>query len=108
MESRGQSGSNKACAEHPSEDVKGYCRDCQIGVCFRCAVGKHRNHGIANIDDIEKKDVETMIVASESKIDALREKAMQILEKAKNAETHQDKLPEIDAIFAEIAKRFQG
>jgi hypothetical protein len=45
-------------------------------VCFRCAVGKHRNHGVANIDEIEKKDVETMITASESKIDMLREKAM--------------------------------
>jgi hypothetical protein len=108
METRGQCGSNNSCWEHPSEDVKGYCRDCQIGVCFRCAVGKHRNHGVANIDEIEKKDVETMITASESKIDMLREKAMQIMDKARNAETHQDKIPEIDAIFAEIAKRFQG
>lgn len=49
-----------------------------------------------------------MITASESKIDMLREKAMQIMDKARNAETHQDKIPEIDAIFAEIAKRFQG
>lgn len=108
MESRGQCGSNKSCGEHPSEDVKGYCRDCQIGVCFRCAVGKHRNHGIANIDEVDNKDVSTMITASESKIDLLREKALQILDKARNAETHQDKLPEIDAIFNEISKRFQG
>jgi hypothetical protein len=56
--------------------VKGYCRDCQIGVCFRCAVGKHRSHGIANIDDIDRKDVDTMIMSSESKIDVLREKAL--------------------------------
>jgi len=75
METRGQCGSNKACGEHASEDVKGYCRDCQIGVCFRCAVGKHRNHGIANIDDIDKKDIEMMITTSEGKIDVLREKA---------------------------------
>ena len=108
METRGQCGSNKACQEHASEEVKGYCRDCQIGVCFRCAVGKHRNHGIANIDDVDRKDVETMITSSESKIDLLREKAIQILDKARNAETHQDKLPEIDAIFSEIGSRFQG
>jgi hypothetical protein len=75
METRGQCGGNKACGEHASEDVKGYCRDCQIGVCFRCAVGKHRNHGIANIEDVDSKDIETMITTSESKIDILREKA---------------------------------
>jgi hypothetical protein len=92
--------------EHASEDVKGYCRDCQIGVCFRCAVGKHRNHGVANIDEIDRKDLETMISTSESKIDLLREKAMQILDKARNAETHQDKIPEIDGIFAEISEKF--
>lgn len=51
-------------------------------------MGKHRNHGVANVDEVEKKDVETMITASESKIDMLREKAMQILDKARNAETH--------------------
>jgi hypothetical protein len=39
-------------------------------------VGKHRNHGIANIDDVDRKDVETMIAASENKIDLLREKAL--------------------------------
>jgi fibrillarin-like rRNA methylase len=48
-----------------------------------------------------------MITSSESKIDGLREKAQQILEKARNAETHQDKLPEIDSIFADISEKFQ-
>lgn len=69
-------------------------------------MGKHRNHGIANIDDIDRKDIDTMITSSESKIDLLREKAQQILEKARNAETHQDKLPEIDAIFEDISEKF--
>ena len=69
-------------------------------------MGKHRNHGIANIDDIDRKDIDTMISSSESKIDLLREKAQQILEKARNAETHQDKLPEIDAIFEDISEKF--
>ena len=88
METRGQCGSNKACGEHATEDVKGYCRDCQVGVCFRCAVGKHRNHTIGNIDEIDRKDIDTMITTSETKIDLLREKALQILDKARNAETH--------------------
>ena len=69
-------------------------------------MGKHRNHGIANIDDIDRKDIDTMITSSDSKIDLLREKAQQILEKARNAETHQDKLPEIDAIFEDISEKF--
>ena len=69
-------------------------------------MGKHRNHGIANIDDIDRKDIDTMITSSESKIDLLREKALQILEKARVAETHQDKLPEIDAIFEDISEKF--
>ena len=69
-------------------------------------MGKHRNHGIANIDDIDRKDIDTMITSSESKIDLLREKAQQILEKARNAETHQDKLPEIDAMFEDISEKF--
>lgn len=55
--------------------MKGYCRDCGAGICFRCAIGKHRNHNIVNIDELDKRDLETQIVVFESKIDMLKEKA---------------------------------
>jgi hypothetical protein len=47
-------GIEKGCYLHPSDEVKGFCRDCQVGVCFRCAIGKHRSHTIANIDELER------------------------------------------------------
>ena len=68
MESRGQGG-DKGCNEHPAEEVKGFCKDCSAGICFRCAIGKHRNHNIVNIDELDRRDLEAQIVVFEGKID---------------------------------------
>jgi len=46
------------CHDHGSEDVKGFCKDCSCGICFRCAIGKHRNHNIVNIEEIDKMDLD--------------------------------------------------
>jgi hypothetical protein len=74
METRGQGG-DKGCNEHGYEEVKGFCKDCSAGICFRCAIGKHRNHNIVNIDELDRKDLETQIIVFENKIDTLKEKA---------------------------------
>ena len=105
MESRGQGG-EKGCNEHPAEETKGFCRDCSAGVCFRCAIGKHKNHTITNIDELDRRDLDTQTTVFETKIEQLREKALLILEKAKNSESHSEKLPEITRNFTEIKERF--
>jgi hypothetical protein len=46
------------CLDHANEDVKGFCKDCSSGICFRCAIGKHRNLNIVNVDELEKSDLE--------------------------------------------------
>jgi hypothetical protein len=46
------------CLDHANEDVKGFCKDCSSGICFRCAIGKHRNHNIVNVDELERSDLE--------------------------------------------------
>ena len=76
------------CLDHPSEDVKGFCKDCSSGICFRCAIGKHRNHNIVNIDELEKSDLENQIGVFENKIETLKDKAKGLLDRAKNSETH--------------------
>ena len=58
MDSRGQGG-DKGCIDHPSEELKGFCKDCSAGICFRCAIQKHRNHNIVNIDELDRRDLET-------------------------------------------------
>ena len=90
------------CLDHPSEEVKGFCKDCSSGICFRCAIGKHRNHNIVNIDELEKSDLENQISIFENKIDMLKEKAKALLDRAKNSETHIEQLPDITMRFAEI------
>lgn len=74
MEVRGQ-GDDKGCSDHGFEEVKGFCKDCSAGICFRCAIGKHRNHNIVNIDELDRKDLEVQINNFENKIDQLKEKA---------------------------------
>ena len=76
------------CLDHGSEDVKGFCKDCSSGICFRCAIGKHRNHNIVNIDELEKSDLENQIGVFDNKIEMLKEKAKALLDRAKNSETH--------------------
>lgn len=76
------------CHDHPNEDVKGFCKDCSSGICFRCAIGKHRNHNIVNIDELDKSDLENQIGVFDNKIDMLKEKAKALLDRAKNSETH--------------------
>lgn len=51
-------GIERGCYLHASDEVKGFCRDCQVGVCFRCAIGKHRGHNITNIDELERQDMD--------------------------------------------------
>jgi hypothetical protein len=83
------------CHDHNSEEVKGFCKDCTSGICFRCAIGKHRNHNIVNIDELDKSDLEVQIGVFESKIEILREKALGLLDRARNSETHVEQLPDI-------------
>ena len=90
------------CLEHTGEDVKGFCKDCSSGICFRCAIGKHRNHNIVNDDELEKSDLEIPIGVFENKIEVLKEKAKALLDRAKNSETHIEQLPDITMRFAEI------
>ena len=46
------------CLDHPHDEVKGFCKDCSSGICFRCAIGKHRNHNIVNIDELDRSDLD--------------------------------------------------
>jgi hypothetical protein len=55
---------------------------------------------------LDRKDLDTQITAFEGKIEQLREKAITILDKAKNSETHSEKLPEITTNFTDIKERF--
>lgn len=95
------------CLDHCNEDVKGFCKDCSSGICFRCAIGKHRNHNIVNIDELEKSDLENQIGVFENKIEILKEKAKALLDRAKNSETHIEQLPDITRRFTEIQERFR-
>jgi hypothetical protein len=77
MEARGEASipPPNGCAEHGFEVIKGFCKDCSSGICFRCAISKHRNHNMVNIDEMSKGDLEPMINTFDTKIDQLREKA---------------------------------
>mmetsp|Transcript_27598 Transcript_27598/g.32435 ORF Transcript_27598/g.32435 Transcript_27598/m.32435 type:complete len:81 (-) Transcript_27598:1373-1615(-) len=63
------------CTEHGFEPIKGFCKDCSSGICFRCAIGKHRTHNMVNIDELEETDLEPMLEMFDNKIDQLRDKA---------------------------------
>ena len=72
------------CLEHDGDVIQGFCRDCGIGICFKCAIGKHRQHNIANLEEVSKTDLMNQINVFDVKVDQLRERAAQVLEKAKN------------------------
>ena len=63
------------CSEHNEEPIRGFCKDCSSGVCFRCAIGKHRNHTVVNIDEMDESDLEPMLDMFDNKIDQLKDKA---------------------------------
>eukprot|EP00494_Astrolonche_serrata_P030455 UN30723 len=62
---------------------------------------------MVNVDELTRSDLEPMIGNFETKIEQLREKASQLLEKAKTQETNSDKLPEIVKYFEQIKEKFQ-
>ena len=49
------------CSEHGYEKIQGFCKDCSCGICFRCAIGKHRSHMIVNTDEITNTILEPMV-----------------------------------------------
>ena len=106
-ESGGSSGS-KFCKDHESESLKGFCKDCFNGICFRCAIGKHRNHNIIMLDEIEKGDLLDQINLFESKVIKFSEKAKSLLERVKNFETHSDQLEDIFEKFGKITSQFEN
>ena len=87
------------CNEHPTEEVRGYCKECGCGICFKCAIGKHRNHNIVILEELDKSDLENQLSVFENKIDILKEKAKAVYERAKNSETHIEQLPDITLKF---------
>lgn len=95
------------CSEHGFEKIQGFCKDCSCGICFRCAIGKHRSHMIVNADEITNTILEPMIDTFDQKIQQLRDKASLLLEKAKSSETNAEKLPEIQKYFEKIKHKFQ-
>lgn len=103
MEARGgqstAAATRNGCADHNFAPIEGFCKDCGVGICFRCAIGKHRNHNMVNTDELTKGDMEPMLNSFELKIDQLKEKASKLLEKTRTQETNSDKLPQIIAYF---------
>ena len=81
------------CVEHSYAPIQGFCKDCSSGICFRCAIGKHRNHNMVDIEELTKSDLEPMIASFDTKLEHLTEKAHSLLEKTKNQETNTEKLP---------------
>ena len=57
------------CTEHGFAPIQGFCRDCSSGICFRCAIGKHRNHNMCNTDELDDTDLEPMLDMFDNKID---------------------------------------
>ena len=94
------------CTEHGFAPIQGFCKDCSAGICFRCAIGKHRTHVMVNVDELDATDLEPMLEIFESKIDQLRDKAQKLLEKTQVQETNGDKLPEITSYFDQIKAKF--
>ena len=42
------------CHDHGREDDRGFCKDYSCDICFQCTIGKHWNHNIVNIEEIDK------------------------------------------------------
>lgn len=61
---------------------------------------------MVNVDEMSKADLEPMLNSFDTKIEQLKEKAAQLLERAKSQETDADKLPEIVKYFDLIKGRF--
>ena len=83
------------CAEHGYEQIRGFCKDCCCGICFRCAISKHRNHNMVDQEEVTTQDLEPMLESFDAKLQQLGDKAALLIDKAKNAETNSEKLPEI-------------
>lgn len=98
----------KSCSEHKTDEIRGFCKDCFSGICFRCAIGKHRNHNIVNIDELDKSDLENQIQTFEGKIQGLKEKANIVLKKVRSSEQNNEKLPEILTRFRQITQLFEN
>ena len=79
MESQG----TKNWSEHTSEDLKGFWKDWFAGICFRCAIGKHRNHSIVMLDEIDGGDLSTQIDLFKNKLLSIKDKAKSLLAKSK-------------------------
>ena len=61
---------------------------------------------MVNTDEVTTGDLEPMLESFDGKITQLRDKAALLLDKARNAETNSEKLPEIQKYFDMIKGKF--
>ena len=40
------------CHKHPNEEIKFFCRDCDIPFCMTCSIAKHNRHDLRDIEDV--------------------------------------------------------
>ena len=62
---------------------------------------------MVNSDEVSHADLEPMLESFDGKLTQLRDKAQLLLDKARNAETNAEKLPEIQKYFEKIKENFQ-
>jgi hypothetical protein len=60
------------------------------------------------LDEIDGGDLRSQIDLFEQKLDTIRDKAKSLLSKAKNFESHHDKLPDILTKFRNITSMFES
>ncbi|XP_052277558.1 B-box type zinc finger protein ncl-1-like isoform X2 [Dreissena polymorpha] len=73
-----------SCNEHPSENLKNYCKTCNVLICSECMLTSHKppQHVPEKVQDLESSEREflnNMISESKSKITACEEAASHLM-----------------------------
>lgn len=66
------------CSTHPSENLKNYCKTCEVPICNECSMSNHKppQHQPERIQDLEEKEREhlkSLITESKSKMASCEE-----------------------------------
>ncbi len=69
------------CSQHPTEALRGFCKNDFSAICFRCYLEQHKTHDVVMLEDVNSADLkdkisefETELVSQKNKIGYIAEK----------------------------------
>lgn len=97
------------CSEHEGKEISGFCSTCQIGVCLRCQITKHKQHQFVTMKQIDvthREEVKRIVFETLMKLNDFDTASKRLTTVLDRIQSHSNELQQsIDQIFHQLIEK---